>query len=94
MNMMMHRECKCFHHKFAMLLSLLGGIGAVLFFWAALSGGFVLGLDDTFYFEAVIVLAIAAHGTKFCKCCWGHGAGYNCEDCKPGMNGQKSMSDM
>ena len=80
---MMHQGCRCFHHTFAMLLSVVAGVGAVLFFWAAISGTPVLGMDDTFYFESVIVLTVAAHGTKFCKCCSGHGSGYMCKDCGP-----------
>lgn len=79
---MMHKGCRCFHHPFALAVSALGGAAAVLFFWAALSGTMVLGLDDTFYFEAVIVLAVAAHGTKFCRCCRDHGMGYGCADCE------------
>jgi hypothetical protein len=79
---MMHTRCKCFHHTFAMILVVVGGLAAVLFFWSAVSGSLVLGFDDTFYFEAVIVLAVAMHGAKFCSCCRGHGMGYkNCESC-------------
>jgi len=87
----MHRECKCFHHKFVLILGALGGVAAIIFFWAALSGGMVWGLDDTFYFESVIVLAVAAHGTKMCSCCRGHGTGYQCEDCGVGEMSKPQM---
>lgn len=86
---MMHKECRCFHHRFAFFVSMLAGVAGVLFFWAALSGTPVFGMDDTFYFEAVVVLAVAAHGGKFCRCCSGHGMGYTCQNCMPGHDEMK-----
>ena len=94
MNMMHHGGmCRCPHHKFAMLLGLLGFIAALAFFWSAWSLSIVWEFDSDFYFQAVIVLALMAHGTSMCRCCgWGrmgmqkggactHGEGCRCGDC-------------
>lgn len=83
---MMNRHCGCFCHGFAMVANLLGCLAALLFFIAGLKSTMVWGHDALFYFEAVVVLYIAARGTKSCKCCWGHGMG-GCGACA-GMNGK------
>lgn len=73
--MMMKGHCRCPHHVFAKAASLLGGLSALLFFVALFSGSPVWGWDADAYFKVVIVLALAAHGTKFCGCCGHHGMG-------------------
>ncbi len=71
---MMHGGmCKCPHHKFAMLLGLLGFVAAVLFFYTAWAATPVFGFDYDYYFQAVVVLSLMMFGmNKSCRCC-GHG---------------------
>lgn len=85
----MHGECKCFHHVFVKVIGVIAAAAAVLFFWTAIGGSMVLGFDDAFYFQSVIVLALVMHGGKFCGCCSGHGAGFSCKDCM--VDGKREM---
>ena len=93
----MHQGCTCFHHKFVRFLSGVGMLAALLFFIAGFKSEMVWGYDAMFYFEAVVVLALAAMGSNMlCRCCIGHGMGYKCEDCKVGggMNRTGGMEGM
>jgi len=93
MNMMMHKGCGCFCHKFRWVMGWLTIIAGILFFVAAFNSTAMLwGYGAGFFFEAAIVIAVMAHGSKGCRCCMGHGEGYKCEDCK--MDGMKDKEPM
>lgn len=67
----MHGGCRCSHHIFVKILSALGFVSAVLFFYAAWAKTLIFGFDSTMYFEHVIVLSLMVYGTKYCGCCGG-----------------------
>lgn len=86
---MMHdMHCNCHHHKFAMVLGLLGAWTAIGFFVALFTKDLFLGFGSEDYFMSVVVLGFAMHGTKMCPCWRKHNEAL-CKDCgpmsKPGM---------
>ena len=86
--MMNDKKCGCFHHTFAKVLSIVGGIAALLFLFTAWLDTTVFGMDMTAYFEHVIVFTLVVWGTKMCKCCCDTGCGKSCDSgmCMPGRN--------
>lgn len=68
-------RCRCWHHWVAYLLVALTWLSAVGFFWAEWSATLVMGFDSAYFFQAAILFALLAFGTKFCTCCCG---GYGC----------------
>ena len=64
--------CRCVHHVVAYLLVGLMWLAALAFFWAEMRLTLVLGYDSQYYFQAAILLALMAFGTKLCGCCRRH----------------------
>ncbi len=71
-------NCKCFHHIFAKILGVLGGLAAIGFLYAAWSGKLLLGMSATGYFDHVVVFSLLMFGTRSCKCCCDVGCGKDC----------------
>lgn len=83
-------QCRCFHHPFAVVLSLFGAWTALGFFIALFTKNMFLGFGSEDYFMSAIVLAVTAHGMKMCPC-RRHHHGCNGEMCSRGMKEDHTM---
>ena len=89
---MMCKKCRCMCHWYTMVMGMLASISGIGFFIVLFRRELLLGWSADMYFMAAIVLAIMAHGGKFCRCHWGHGCGRKgCETC--GMMDKDMMMD-
>ncbi|MEK7583103.1 MAG: hypothetical protein AAB483_01705 [Patescibacteria group bacterium] len=86
-------NCKCFHHGFAKVMSVLAGLAAIAFLYTAWSGNLLFDMPGDGYFAHVVVFSLVMFGTKMCKCCCDAGCGKGCGSgiCMPGNNDHKTM---
>lgn len=66
---MMHRGCRCFHHVFGAVVSVLAGLSAVGFFVVLFRQATLFGWSVDAYFMSAIMLVIIARTGKVCRCC-------------------------
>lgn len=81
----MEGQCKCFHHGFVKVLSVLGFLAALAFLYTAWGGEgtTLLGMDSLGYFMHVVVFTLMMYGTKWCRCCCGNCNTGPCNGCGP-----------
>ena len=93
----MVNQCRCGHHVFTKILTVLGVLAAIAFLYTAWSNNYLWGMEMDSYFEHVVVFSLLMLGTRSCKCCCDVGCGKNCGTgmCMPGkdmgMNKDKGM---
>lgn len=97
---MHNSNCKCSHHRIAMLVGLFTWVSAILFFLAVYSETAVWGLISDEYFQFTIVFALLGFGLNsgMCRCCGqamkgGMDCACRCGDCVGGKCDSQHSSD-
>lgn len=65
----------------ATVFGVLASAAAIAFFVVIFSRATLFGFSADVYFMSAIMLVIIARGMKMCRCCKGHGMGYQCSGC-------------
>ena len=89
--MFKHHGCKCVHHTFVEVLTLLVWVSAIGFFISSWFGGYLYAFDSEYFFQTAVMLSLIIFGTRFCTCCADASSrsvtGMNCSLC-PTPNGK------